>query len=506
MAARVPRQPDAVDRGIRRRAEPGRGTADRPLRRVAGRCRGERPGARGGAHHGAGRAGRAEQRRDDPRRRGLRGCRRGDDRRRRHRRRGRRDGSGARGRRRVRPAGDRPRGGGASRHRAAGGAARLPDAAGGGLRSRRPAVQAGDGGGGHQRRRRRTRTSSMRPRPAPWARCTTPSGTPLPAPVEGSADAVRAAEDGVRAADQAIQAARAELSRASGGASPVEIREADNAISSAQRQLATAQAQIPADPNEIADLQDAVGLAILRREQLSRPPDTSAAAGGTGLRALPARRGGRGDSTKAREEASVLPPGERGAVPHQLPRRVDNVTVKRGADPLRRGDDGSGRGRAGHRFRGRGRREPARGRRRGDVRAPRRHAAPRGRGEDRPPGTSSGEGGEAPLVTVVAHAAARPADARADRRAAGAERPVTIPVGATGARCSRSRSRPSPPVRAASPASRSSWRPEATGRTPRRDSWSSRPVSPPTGSSRSPPSTTSSLRATWSWSVNDGRR
>ena len=100
-------------------------------------------------------------------------------------------------------------------------------------------------------------------------------GYPAPAPVEGSADAVRAAEDGVRAADQAIQAARAELNRASGGASPVEIREADNAISSAQRQLATAQAQVPADPNQIADLQDAVGLAILRREQLSRPPDTS---------------------------------------------------------------------------------------------------------------------------------------------------------------------------------------------------------------------------------------
>jgi len=154
-------------------------------------------------------------------------------------------------------------------------------------------------------------------------------GYPAPAPVEGSADAVRAAEEGVRAADQAIQAARAELNRASGGASPVEIREADNAVSSAQRQLATAQAQVPADRDQIADLQDAVGLAILRREQLSLPPDTSGQQA-----ALDSARAQRDAAVegleRAREEGLSHLPASEVLYLTQLPRRVDNVTVKRG--------------------------------------------------------------------------------------------------------------------------------------------------------------------------------
>ncbi|HEX5859084.1 MAG TPA: hypothetical protein VFY91_13350 [Microbacterium sp.] len=155
-------------------------------------------------------------------------------------------------------------------------------------------------------------------------------GYPAPAPVEGSADAVRAAEEGVRSADQAIQAARAELNRASGGASPVEIREADNAISSAQRQLATAQAQVPADPNQIADMQDAVGLAILRREQLSRPPDTSAQQ--AALDSARAQRDAAAEGLqRAREEGLSYLPASEVLYLTQLPRRVDNVTVKRGA-------------------------------------------------------------------------------------------------------------------------------------------------------------------------------
>ncbi|MGC5221970.1 hypothetical protein ACPW96_05135 [Micromonospora sp. DT81.3] len=154
-------------------------------------------------------------------------------------------------------------------------------------------------------------------------------GYPAPAPAEGSADAVRAAEEGVRSADQAIQAARAELNRAGGGASPVELREADNAISSAKRQLATAQAQVPPDPDQIADLQDALGLAILRREQLSLPPDTSGQQA-----ALDSARAQRDAAVagleKAREEGLSYLPASEVLYLTQLPRRVDNVTVARG--------------------------------------------------------------------------------------------------------------------------------------------------------------------------------
>lgn len=149
-----------------------------------------------------------------------------------------------------------------------------------------------------------------------------------PAPV-GTAETIRGAEEGVRGAEQGVQAAEDGLARAATGATAVETREADNAVASARRQLAALQAAEPQDPALVGDAQDALGLAALRREQLSLPPDTSAERAAL-------------DSARAQYDAAVASlqaaqaedlaflPASEVLYLTQLPRRVDNVTVTRG--------------------------------------------------------------------------------------------------------------------------------------------------------------------------------
>ena len=156
------------------------------------------------------------------------------------------------------------------------------------------------------------------------------AGYSPPESTEGSADMVRAAQEGVRSASQGISAAQAELDNARSGASAVEVREADNAVSSARRQLEAARADVPQDPLQVADLEDALALAQLRRAQLDAPADTSAQRA-----ALEAARAQYADATAALQAArndalTVLPAGEVLFL-EQLPRRVDAVAAKRGA-------------------------------------------------------------------------------------------------------------------------------------------------------------------------------
>ena len=202
-------------------------------------------------------------------------------------------------------------------------------------------------------------------------------------------------------------------------------------ISSAQRQLATAQAQVPPDPDQIADLQDALGLAILRREQLSLPPDTSGQQA-----ALDSARAQRDAAVagleKAREEGLSYLPASEVLYLTQLPRRVDNVTVARGdvlsgAAMTVSGADvqlvGLG---------GRSRCEPPRRRGRGVFRAPRRHPAPSRRGEDRAAGRLLGRGGRSAVVPVVARRCSRTRSRRSrSPQLQGQNVRVTIPVGST---------------------------------------------------------------------------
>lgn len=154
-------------------------------------------------------------------------------------------------------------------------------------------------------------------------------GYPAPESADGADDAVRAAQDGVRSAAQAVSSAQAELARARSGASIVDITEANNVVSSAQRQLDAALAEVPQDPLAIADLQDALALAKVRRAQLDVPGDTSAAQS-----ALTAAKAQQADAATALQSArndalTALPAGEVLYL-QQLPRRVDAVAVKRG--------------------------------------------------------------------------------------------------------------------------------------------------------------------------------
>jgi len=140
---------------------------------------------------------------------------------------------------------------------------------------------------------------------------------------------VRAAEQGVLAADQGVASAQRELDAARSGTDAVAVREADNAVSSARRELDAARGT-GADALEIANLQDALGLAELRRSQLDRPADT-----GAQQDALAAARNAR---TQAAEELARAREGALASLPQaevlfltELPRRVDAVNVERGA-------------------------------------------------------------------------------------------------------------------------------------------------------------------------------
>ncbi|MFT3798636.1 hypothetical protein [Microbacterium sp.] len=161
-------------------------------------------------------------------------------------------------------------------------------------------------------------------------------GYAAPAAPASTAESVQAAEAGVRGAQQSLAAAGAELTQASAGSDPVAIREADNAIASAQRTLDVRRTQGPREGETVAefnaavaDLEDALGLARLRRAQLDTAPDTSSQRA-----AVDAARQQLADAERALAQArqDALPTLPAGEVLYltDLPRRVDAVNVTRG--------------------------------------------------------------------------------------------------------------------------------------------------------------------------------
>jgi len=154
-------------------------------------------------------------------------------------------------------------------------------------------------------------------------------GYPAPPAPEGAAEALTAAQDGLQAARLSLQSARDELARAASGASAIELKEADNAVASAQRQLDAARAQDPPDPLMIADLEDAVALAQLRRQAVAAPPDLSAqraAVSSAEQQVVQAQEG----VQRAQEQALPYLPVSEVLYLVDLPRRVDAVSVARG--------------------------------------------------------------------------------------------------------------------------------------------------------------------------------
>lgn len=146
-----------------------------------------------------------------------------------------------------------------------------------------------------------------------------------------AATGLRSAQTAVSAAEQGVSAAQTAFDKARAGASDIEKREADNVVSSAQRALDQARAQTPDDAAKIGDLTDAVELAKMKRGHLDATPDTG------GARAeLDAARARLTEATAelARARQGALPALPAGEVLYltSLPRRVDSVEARRGAE------------------------------------------------------------------------------------------------------------------------------------------------------------------------------
>jgi multidrug efflux pump subunit AcrA (membrane-fusion protein) len=140
---------------------------------------------------------------------------------------------------------------------------------------------------------------------------------------------VSAAEDGLRSAQEAAGQAEADLGAANVGASAVDLRQADNEVAAAQRAVDDAKSS-HASRSEIANLQDELALAQLRRQQLDVPADTSAQRAAVDAAYAQVRQAEE-DLAAAREGALTFLPTSEVLYLSDLPRRVDGVNVSRGS-------------------------------------------------------------------------------------------------------------------------------------------------------------------------------
>lgn len=161
-------------------------------------------------------------------------------------------------------------------------------------------------------------------------------GYPAPQPAEGTEDVVRGARDGVRSAEAGVASAERELANAGAGPSEAERVALDNDIRAAERALAAAKADAKkppageaANPNAVADAEDAVRLAIARRDVALASPDTSAAASAVEF-AQRALSDAQEALTAAEEGTLTFLPASEVLYLSGLPRRVDEVMAKRG--------------------------------------------------------------------------------------------------------------------------------------------------------------------------------
>lgn len=152
------------------------------------------------------------------------------------------------------------------------------------------------------------------------------AGYPVPAPEEGAAEGVRAAEEGVRAAQAGVAEAQQALNEAGAGPSAVETWQADVKVAAAQQAVANAQAA----GEDVQQAQWDLQTAQLEREQLHSAKDTS-----TQRAALESARAQVASADQALAEArqKALPylPASEVLYLTELPRRVDAVDVERGS-------------------------------------------------------------------------------------------------------------------------------------------------------------------------------
>jgi hypothetical protein len=150
-----------------------------------------------------------------------------------------------------------------------------------------------------------------------------------PAPESPTAtEEVLAAERAVQQADTAVTTAAAALTTAQAGPTRAARLEQDNLVREQERLLRAAQAG--GDPAEVAAATDALELARARRDDaLARPSTAAEAAALTAAKAEAAAA--RSALTAAREATITTLPVSEVVFLSSLPRRVDDVSVRRGS-------------------------------------------------------------------------------------------------------------------------------------------------------------------------------
>ncbi|SDN41764.1 hypothetical protein SAMN05216368_105192 [Cryobacterium flavum] len=151
-----------------------------------------------------------------------------------------------------------------------------------------------------------------------------------PAPTGGAdvASAVSSAEAGVTSAQASVDSANGALTIVQGTSANVDVVEQGNLVRSAQRALADLQAA--GTPTQIADAEDAVTLALARQAQALAPRDASAEKAAVTAAKAELTRAGETLSDARDGALAYLPAGEVLYLPG-LPRRVDEISVKRGS-------------------------------------------------------------------------------------------------------------------------------------------------------------------------------
>jgi peptidoglycan hydrolase-like protein with peptidoglycan-binding domain len=153
-------------------------------------------------------------------------------------------------------------------------------------------------------------------------------GYPAPASPEGTAQNIASANEAVANAQDALAAANLALQRAQSGPSQVDVIEQANLVAAAQRVVDD---ECGADPTSNACLAaiDALTLAEAVRDQVLSPSDTSAevSAVTSATRALSAAKA---LLAEAQQGALTYLPSSEVIYLSELPRRVDDVLVKRG--------------------------------------------------------------------------------------------------------------------------------------------------------------------------------
>lgn len=155
-------------------------------------------------------------------------------------------------------------------------------------------------------------------------------GYPAPDSPEGTADSVRSAQENVRSADEQVASAQRALAAAQAGPSASVRLAEDNKVRRADVALKDAQAITPAEPAEVADRQAEYDIAVAARAETLAPGDS-----GDAVAALNSARAG---AVSARELLDETRTGTLTYLPSSevlylsgLPRRVDEVSVRRGS-------------------------------------------------------------------------------------------------------------------------------------------------------------------------------